>query len=1217
LQQHRRSLRWRTPLALITVLVLLASLLPMLPAQRAEAEGDITLSKSIFAIGYPGTRISLTGGNMFPFHPGTQITLYNQSGQLMNAIAEVQYEDDRHMSFTLLPGLSEGRYKLVVISYETAMADIHVMSSYDPTHVQITPGADRDIRIDWTDPSALDVRDIVVQYTPVNMSTYLYSVYVPRGQQTVTLRELEHNKAYKIKIYTRKTNGSVTAGTEYTNGGSGYVAKDTTPPGELTQLVVTSVPNGFDLRWKDPVDPDLSLITIQYAEHGTTNWSEGRVVAKGTEHVVLNEMNTSKRYDFRFTKTDILGNWSQQMATNGGYGYTYDTTPPSNVTSFTVTKESATEAVLTWQDPADAASQDFHHVNVYLKSSLTGWVLVGRVDKGVEQLSIPGLAANIDYTFKAASVDRFGNESSGVTKDKVLDTFSLTDLRNVTVTQEVEGGLKLQWSESGDPIDFKLFKVYYAPHGTEDYRETVLSNMGTRSAYLRDMPRGTYDLQFRLYDRYGVEKDFHTLTNNGFGYYVSGKSGGNAPHELGGVRIQPLNQEAMQISWNPATTDGTHVEIYVAERAISPQWRYAARVDKRDLRCELRDLLDDRDYFFKLVVVDSGKNTRSYGVIYDNSGYGYNLLGGDRHPPREVTEASASLSGSALTVSYLEPTDPDFDKVTIYAERVGTSEVKRFEVPRGQGGTTIRDLQAGAAYTLRITTVDTFGNESKGVTLNNNGRGYHIPESAGPGRDEVRNAVLIPETSKMTVRFSDPLNADYDHAIISIRGVNNGYFASKVAYKGTNEVTFDSLDRNQFYKVHIIAVTSSDKKSAGVSLGGTTGVGLQPVSKVQNARVTADQNKLVVTWEDPAGTVPTGVQVEVQVRGTSVWSEPLIVQPGTEKAVFHGLGDSQFYKVRITTLLNQTGSSPVLLDGGYSGYKPEQSGLIASPSQITYQENSTQRISLIGTNTRFTSNDNDIKAQLYSPSGQNLSSYILDQDAYSATRYDITLKRSLTPGLYKLVLYNAKDGVYSAWIKVVTKAPAVQALSLDKPSATYNYAPFTVKLTGTGFKNGAKVVIDGQTEVSATSVSSDTLSFTMPRDLLPGVHRLLVKTSEGHSNELAFTVHAFSTTVQYTPASSRNGIHKAELQIKNHDRNSRGGKVLVLIRRNGQLVETKEYEDTFKGYQTLTYNLTFGGVNSPYAEGPMNSLSIQVFVVDPYSSTPLAEPVTLYRTLNL
>ncbi|TCP55611.1 fibronectin type III domain protein [Tumebacillus sp. BK434] len=1218
MQQHRRSAKLRTPLALLTVFLLLLTLLPILPAQQAVADGDLTLSNSIFPAGYSNTRIYITGGSLFPFHSKTQVMLYDASGKQVNKLREFSYADDRHISIELIAGLPQGRYQLLVMSYETAIAEIQVMSNYDPANVQITPGTDRDIRIDWKDPGAIDLREIVIQYGLIDSTSYQRSFVVPRTQQSYTLRDLEHNKKYRIKLFGRKVDGSSSPGTEFTNGGAGYLATDSTPPGELTNLVVRAIPNGFDLSWSDPLDSDLSMITVQYAEHGTTRWMDGFVVAKGVGHGLLSQMNMSKRYDFRFTKTDLLGNFSQQTATNNGYGYTFDTTPPSNVSGLNVSVQSKSEALLTWQDPSDAASTDFHHVNVYIKSSLTDWISVGRVEKGVRQLTLSGLAGNIDYTFKVVSVDSFGNEASGALTTRQVDTYSLTDLRKVTVAQEPEGGLQLQWPDSVDAINFNLFKVYYAPTGTTDFRETALSNKGTRSALLRDLPRGTYDLQFRLFDRHGVEKDFHLMTNNGYGYFAAGKSGGNFPVELGDVRIQPYSTKSMLITWNPASTDGTHVEIYTAERSVSPAWRLAAQVDKRTQRYEVLNLAEDKDYFFKLVVVDTVKNTRTYGVIYDNSGYGFNLSGGDRYPPREVTNAGANVIGGGITVTYFEPTDSDFDKVTIYAERVGTSDVKRFDVARGANGTTIRDLLPGATYRLRITTVDTYGNESQGIILNNNGPGYTIPTSAGSGQNEVNNALLIPETNKLTVRFQDPLAADYSRAVISIKkNSSTSYTTSKTVYKGTNEVTFDGLDANSFYHVRIVTVNSTNKESAGLYLGGTTGIGLQPVTKVTNGNVTESKGQLIVTWIDPTGINPSGVMVEVQARGSSLWSDPLIVQPGTQRAVFSGLSDAEYYKVRLTTLLTPVASAPVLLDNGTVGYRPERSQLIATPSQIAYHESATQRITLTGVNTRLPYSANEIRAKLYTSGGTDISEAITAQSTYSSTRYDVTLRRSLQPGLYKLVVTTKEDGEFSSWIKVASSAPLVQAIALDQGAVAYGYSAFTVKLTGSGFKTGAKVQIDNAQEVTPFSISGEQLSFTMPSGLMPGVHKVSVKTSDGTSLPVGFTVHPFSSKVVYTPATTRTGLHKAELQIKNHDSHVRSGKVLVQIRKNGKLIEIRELEGTFSAYETLTFKLDLGGVNSVYADGPLSSLSIQAFVVDPYTYTPLAEPVTHARTLNL
>ncbi|MGB8954745.1 MAG: fibronectin type III domain-containing protein, partial [Tumebacillaceae bacterium] len=939
--------------ALLTVLTLIATLFPALPALEVYAASDkFTLNKSVLSVGYATAQIQATGSDSFPFKSDTKVSLFDQYGTLMRVIDDVRLQDSKHMVFTINPGLHEGRYSLMITSYDSATVDLNVMTTYDPTGVVITPGVDREFRIDWTDPTDLLGSNIVIQYGPINQQYFTSQpVSVPRGVQTATIKlpkaEYEANKAYKFQIYSDNLQAKKL---EFNNGGRGYAAVDTTPPGDIKDIRVTTVSNGFRVDWTNPDNDDLDLVTVQYAEHGTTNWSDGFVVKAPTSSTVLQPLNLAKRYDLRFIKTDKYANWAYQIDNHNGYGYTYDTKPPMDVASITINPQSETSAYITWYDPqannTSTTDDDFHHVNIYLKSPLTDWKQVGRVNKGVQAYTLTGLAPFIDYTLRMTAVDNRGNETvPGV----MSNTFHVgsktstdrTNLTTVDIQQEVGGGLSLKWtSDNLASVDYSQFKMYYAPANKqnllpEDWKETVVSNRSLKTASLRDMPRGLYFLQMRAYDSHGVEQELQTYRGSdgrSDGYYVSGTNNG-LPTEVSSVRIQPNNGREMVLTWNAASSTGTHVALYHAERSTFPNWKFVAKIDKRDQRYSVTGLNPNTNYFFKLVAVDSATNLESPGVTYDNSGYGYNLLNGDTYPPAEVTNATASLSLNTLTVTYDEPNDPDFDMVKIYAQKVGSSEqASVITAPRGSNGATLRELMPGAAYTLRLTTVDIYGNESQGVTLTNNSQGYAIA-GGGQAIDEVRNALLIPDGNKLTVRFLDPLAADYKSTTIALKKrTESGYGSARTVSKGSlSEITFSNLESNQQYQVFLYTESTSGKKSNGIVLGGDTGISLLPISSVTDAFVTPGQNRLKVSWLDPANSVPTSLQVEVQKSGSNKWSEPLIVQPKTQQAVFHGLDNNATYKVRITAVMNNIGSAGIVLDNSYT---PRAMSLVPSLPKI-------------------------------------------------------------------------------------------------------------------------------------------------------------------------------------------------------------------------------------------------------------------------------------------
>jgi hypothetical protein len=83
------------------------------------------------------------------------------------------------------------------------------------------------------------------------------------------------------------------------------------------------------------------------------------------------------------------------------------------------------------------------------------------------------------------------------------------------------------------------------------------------------------------------------------------------------------------------------------------------------------------------------------------------------------------------------------------------------------------------------------------------------------------------------------------------------------------------------------------------------------------------------------------------------------------------------------------------------------------------------------------------------------------------------------------------------------------------------------------------------------------------------------------------------------------------------DSNARSGKIYLVIRRNGLQMEIKETSYQFSPYELKKFTFEFGGNNTPYADGPTNTITIQAYVVDGFHQTTVSEPIIYTRELNL
>ena len=87
---------------------------------------------------------------------------------------------------------------------------------------------------------------------------------------------------------------------------------------------------------------------------------------------------------------------------------------------------------------------------------------------------------------------------------------------------------------------------------------------------------------------------------------------------------------------------------------------------------------------------------------------------------------------------------------------------------------------------------------------------------------------------------------------------------------------------------------------------------------------------------------------------------------------------------------------------------------------------------------------------------------------YSQTRADVTVKQSLTPGIYKLELKTKDDGILTTSLEVAPNADGPQLASTSTPSINNGYTSFTMSLVGTGFTSSSRVMIDNATTISSS-----------------------------------------------------------------------------------------------------------------------------------------------------
>ncbi len=115
--------------------------------------------------------------------------------------------------------------------------------------------------------------------------------------------------------------------------------KDTTPPGEVTNLHITSLDSALKLTWKNPDDPDFAGVLIlrreeRYPEADTTD-GEKVYSGKSTTFTDTNLVN-GRPYYYRIFTYDEGGNYSKGVVISGTPRHTYTPSEIPNVTNIQI-----------------------------------------------------------------------------------------------------------------------------------------------------------------------------------------------------------------------------------------------------------------------------------------------------------------------------------------------------------------------------------------------------------------------------------------------------------------------------------------------------------------------------------------------------------------------------------------------------------------------------------------------------------------------------------------------------------------------------------------------------------------------------------------------------------------------------------------------------------------------------------------------------------------
>jgi Tol biopolymer transport system component len=186
---------------------------------------------------------------------------------------------------------------------------------------------------------------------------------------------------------------------------------DVTAPEEARAITDGLTEDSISFIWEKPAEPDFAKVRIAWKKSTEAGYSSLVEVPKGTNWAVIEGLQTGNTYEFRISTVDDSDNESAGVTLTREFGVvqSIDISAPQAVFGFRVKEIGSDRISLEWVDPT---APDLEKLKLSWKAagSTTSPQTV-EAAKGVQTVTITGLAANMAYEVGILAIDASGNAS--------------------------------------------------------------------------------------------------------------------------------------------------------------------------------------------------------------------------------------------------------------------------------------------------------------------------------------------------------------------------------------------------------------------------------------------------------------------------------------------------------------------------------------------------------------------------------------------------------------------------------------------------------------------------------------------------------------------------------------------------------------------------------------------------------------------------------------
>ena len=188
----------------------------------------------------------------------------------------------------------------------------------------------------------------------------------------------------------------------------------------------------------------------------------------------------------------------------------------------------------------------------------------------------------------------------------------------------------------------------------------------------------------------------------------------------------------------------------------------------------------------------------------------------DTTPPASVTNISVTTTTDTITLSWTNPSDPDFSCTEVSLSGVGN--VQTIQGSRGAtSATSFYDLSQNTEYTISFVTVDTNGNKSSATTVSAKTK---LRDTTPPG--EVESLTARAFHQKVLLTWVNPYDEDFTSVEIfsmpAAGNLSNPVVVSDLTRLETSTFMATGLENGTEYIFKVRAIDESGNKSAWKSV---------------------------------------------------------------------------------------------------------------------------------------------------------------------------------------------------------------------------------------------------------------------------------------------------------------------------------------------------------------------------------------------------------------